>query len=184
MNRLAYVLGTNHIYQRNDDSCEPGSIAAFVAYLGAVCESNQINAIGEEMSISALRDFHRTESIPAKFASARGKSHKYCDPDSDEQARLHIRGDQAVRCDVRDQGISEEEITQLLREEDLKRERYWLCKIEEWNEWPLLFICGSDHVESFCQLLSTVATAVHVVHEEWSPNSRMQADARNGGARA
>ena len=90
MNRIAYILGTNHIYQRDDDSCEPGSVDTFIDYLDSVCQSYEINAIGEEMSISALHDFDRAESIPAKFASTHGKSHKYCDPDRAEQERLGI----------------------------------------------------------------------------------------------
>ncbi|MCU1376711.1 MAG: hypothetical protein JWO68_3997 [Actinomycetia bacterium] len=64
MNRVAYILGTNHIYQRADESCEPGSVDAFREYLDRVCQSHGIKAIGEEMSISVLRDFNRTESIP------------------------------------------------------------------------------------------------------------------------
>jgi hypothetical protein len=183
MNRVAYILGTNHIYQRADESCEPRAVDAFREYMDRVCQAHRIKAIGEEMSISVLRDFNRTESIPEKFATTHGKCHKYCDPDSAEQQRLGIRGDQCVRYHVRDHNLSQEQIKQLLLVEDSKRERYWLCKVKELNVWPLLFICGSDHVRSFAQLLSTVATAVHVAHENWSPNSRMQADARKSSAR-
>ena len=176
MNRIAYILGTNHIYQRDDDSCEPGSVDAFIEYLDSVCQLHGINAIGEEMSISALHDFDRTESIPAKFATTHGKSHKYCDPDRAEQERLGIRENHVVRYHVRQKNLSEEQIRQLCWEEDLKREPYWLCKVQELNVWPLLFICGSDHIKSFTQLLSTVATAVHVAHQNWSPNTAFERD--------
>lgn len=177
MNRIAYILGTNHIYQRDDELCEPGTVDAFIEYLDSVCKSHGINAIGEEMSISTLHDFGRAVSIPKKFASTHGKRHKYCDPDRAEQAKLGIREACVVRYDVREKHLPEEQITQLIWEEDLKREPCWLCKIQELNVWPLLFICGSDHIKSFTQLLSTIATAVHVVNQNWWPNITVKRDA-------
>jgi hypothetical protein len=170
MTQIAYILGTSHIYQREDDSCEIGSIEAFIKYLNKICHSYGINAIGEEMSVSALEDYNRIESIPAKFATAHGKFHKYCDPTRDEKIKLGIKEPHDVRLDAKLKGFSEEEAKRLDWEEALKREPYWLYKIQELNKWPLLFICGANHVESFTSLLATNTVVAHVVNQDWSPN--------------
>lgn len=61
----------------------------------------------------------------------------------------------------------EEKKAKLEWEEDLKREPSWLCNILELNIWPLLFICGSKHVESFSKLLSASSFIVHIVNKNW-----------------
>jgi hypothetical protein len=33
------------------------------------------------------------------------------------------------------------------------RERYWLAKLLSIDEWPCIFICGDDHVDSIHQLI-------------------------------
>jgi len=50
MQRIVYIIGTCHSYQRSDDSCPLNSIDEFKLYLKSVCQIYGIKAIGEEMS--------------------------------------------------------------------------------------------------------------------------------------
>jgi len=186
MQKTAHILGTDHTYQRNDDSCEPDAIKAFLKYLRTLCNAHGIKAIGEEMSVSALNAHDRAESIPAKFASRNKITHRYCDPSPEEQQAMGIVEGPAVRLRMRDQHFSEEQVNQLIWKEDLKREPYWLTKIQEWEKerdiWPLLFICGSCHVISFSQRLTTIAITVHVAHHNWVPKTPLNRTRGKRGA--
>jgi hypothetical protein len=182
MLRTAYILGTSHIYQRADKSCEPGAIVAFLAYLQSLLNAHGIKAIGEEASASANADWNITDTIPAKFASRHRIHHRYCDPCPKVAQALAIVPDFLVRNQARINNLSADQLELSLWKEDLKREPYWLTKIQEWDKeqdvWPLLFICGSSHVTSFGQLLTTVANAVHVAHPNWSPNDPVHQTSR------
>lgn len=168
MERIVYILGTCHAYQRNDDSCLPNSIDEFKLYLKSVCQLNGIKSIGEEMSLTALEENDRKESIPKTFAQEYGNlPHRYCDPDRSEQERLGIKPSDYFNVQAHLEKWPEEKKAKLEWEEDLKREPSWLCNILELNVWPLLFICGSKHVESFSQLLSASSFIVYIVNKNW-----------------
>lgn len=182
MERKVYILGTSHEYQRNDDTCSSSSIDEFKLYLRAVCQLHRINAIGEEMSKTALEDFDRTNSISYLFVQEHGiLKHKYCDPDRDERKKLGIKESgffiQSKKLpkiyqseDIK--SITQEEAAELEWKEDLKKEPIWLCKALELNVWPLLFICGSKHVESFSKLLAVASFYVEIVNNNWEPQSK------------
>lgn len=179
MNRMVYILGTSHEYQRNDDTCQPESIGKFKRYLKFICQNYDIKAIGEEMSEEALKFWGREISIPRLFTQENPTiSHKYCDPEREEQKKFGIKqsgyfsqGRQLPEIlqspDVNN--LSEEEAKQLEWQEDLKREPIWLCKILELNRWPLLFICGSDHVDSFKKLLDSESLSASIIDNNWKP---------------
>jgi len=168
MDRVVYLLGTSHAYQRNNDSYEPSSIEKFRQYLKSVCQLYGIKAIGEEMSISALEENSCKQSIPAKFAKDFDNlPHKYCDPDRAEQERLGIKRSEYFRVQAHLNNWSKEKTETLEWNEDLKREPYWLCQIQDLNLWPLLFICEMKHVESFRKLLSVATFTDHIVNHTW-----------------
>ena len=181
MKRKVYILGTSHVYQRNDDSCSACSIDAFKMYIKKVCDEYGIKAIGEEMSRSALEDYDRTKSIPEIFAHEHGLKHKHCDPDREEQERLGIKRSgfytqtkkfPEILQPEKIKNLTQEEADELEWKEDLKREPSWLCNILELNLWPLLFICGPKHVESFRKLLIAASFNVKIVNSNWEPKSK------------
>ena len=181
MERKIYLLGTSHEYQRGDKTCPPNSIDEFKQYLESICQEYDIRAIGEEMSLTALEDFNLTNSIPERFAQEKGLKHKHCDPDRDEQKRLGIKElgyfTQPKKLPERMQpeelrNITPEEAEELERKENFKREPSWLHSVLELNVWPLLFICGSKHVESFSKLLATETLSVNVISECWQSRNK------------
>jgi len=176
---MVYILGTSHEYQRNDNTCQPESIEEFKRYIKFICQNYDIKAIGEEMSEEALKFWEREISIPKLFTQENPIiSHKYCDPEREEQKKFGIKqsgyfsqGRQLSEIlqspDVKN--LSQEEAEQLEWQEDLKREPIWLCKILELNRWPILFICGSDHVDSFKELLDGESLSALIIVNNWKP---------------
>lgn len=181
MARKVYILGTSHEYQRNDDSCPPYSINEFKLYLKTICHTYGINAIGEEMSQTAIEDNNRSISIPKLFTQEHGHlDHKYCDPDRNEQKILGIKeSGYFTQTKKLPEFLQPEEIRKLTQEEadklewkeDLKREPIWLCKILELDVWPLLFICGPKHVKSFRMLLTAEPFNAKIINTNWEPQS-------------
>jgi hypothetical protein len=50
------------------------------------------------------------------------------------------------------------------------RERHWLTELLNLNNWPVLFICGAEHVSPFQQLLQENALSAEVAAPDWAPN--------------
>lgn len=177
MNKKVFILGTSHEYQRYDDICHQKAINVFKQYLKNVCQLHAIKGIGEEMSEEALSDHNRKISIPKLIAQEINIiKHKYCDPGREEQLRLGIKPSgyfsqgkklPEIAQPPEVKGLSQEEADKLEWEEDLKREPIWLERLLEFNTWPLLFICGSKHVDSFKKLIERKKINVFVVHENW-----------------
>ena len=75
----------------------------------------------------------------------------------------HVR----VRAHFRD--YSQQEIRQQIQASYDRREQYWLDRILELDCWPVLFICGANHVESFGSKLRASGLSAKVLISDWSP---------------
>jgi hypothetical protein len=63
------------------------------------------------------------------------------------------------------------------KQADPKRERYWLERLQSFVEFPVLFILGARHFESFTRLLTQSGFQVFEVVRDWKPSSPSEADA-------
>ncbi len=182
MERIVYLVGTSHAYQggisRENACCN--DLIEFSIFLYKICCVYEIKAICEEMHPENLDDKHKGISIPMLVASLLDDvvKHKYCDPSSEQQKIMGIE-----KCgyfsripklpeisrpkDLKN--ITQAEADKLERQENLKREPFWLCKIQDLDTWPIIFICGSDHVPTFSNLLRTATFTVIAVNKKWEP---------------
>jgi hypothetical protein len=164
MNRTVFLVGTNHKYQHNSPLYEKVSAEAideFKKHISTVCYENNIKAIGEEFHQTDLKK-DREKSVPKEIALSLNKCHKYCTPSDEEAKKLgwqptlyQKRGESVAEFDRRDW------------ENDKIKEQGWIKKILELKKWPLLFICGSKHINSFAKLLIDSSLSVHVINENW-----------------
>lgn len=169
MNRDVFLVGTNHKYQHNSSLYEkvcPDSINKFKQYILSIYRDKKIQAIGEEMHRSDLMK-DRDKSVPEEVALKLGIPHKYCSPSDEESVKLgwkptlvQKRGETEAEFDERDWG------------NDKIKEQGWLQNILEFDKWPLLFICGSKHIESFSNLLSVSSINIHIVNKNWEHKKR------------
>ena len=161
MTQMVIVVGTNHSLQLANLELK--------SVLEGLCHVFNVRAIGEEMSEEALAEKSCAASIPMQIAAAFQLAHRLCDPNTAERATLGIRQEGQIRMAVWPSRypLPEPEVIRLLKESYEIRERYWLEQLRSLNVWPVLFICGSDHVTSFCRLLKQQSIQTHVAAEDW-----------------
>ena len=56
-------------------------------------------------------------------------------------------------------------------------QEYWLERLQSFVEFPVLFILGARHFESFASLLTQSGFQVFEVVRDWKPSSPSEADA-------
>ena len=161
--RLVFLFGTRHDYQR------PGSPGSEDFHVEIVrrCREHGIKAIAEEMSLDALRRFGAHESVCKRVGDSLGLTHRYCDPSIEEQKMLGIANPGRVGAS----GFSPvaHEVDPGVQRENAIRRRYWLERIIELNAWPMLFVCGAVHTESFRELLHASNIVGNVLCGNWAP---------------
>lgn len=169
--KVATVIGTNHGIQRGEYLKEE-----FKSYLIDLCEKNGIKTVAEEINDNA--DFVVAKCVCHDI----GIDHKIVDPNPAEYVELGIRKHHVIKCEIMnlyelksghsiDDGTHPEALSEFkLRIRDQHnhpREVEWLKRIQEHNKWPVLVICGSDHFESFCNLLSGNDISVIFGESNW-----------------
>jgi hypothetical protein len=161
------LLGTDHRYQFSDPSISKSDILAFEQLIITTCESCGVNLIAEEMSLDALNIKQLSESIPASIAKRLKLPHLYCDPPVSEQLSLGIADENAIRAILGSRQTAPEEIQRFVELERRKREPVWLKNIEANAIWPVMFIFGSWHSQSFAELLSDHGHSYAFIHSAW-----------------
>ena len=164
--KIVVLIGTSHIFRR------PKSTGAyeFLSFIEHVCNVFNILAIGEEMSLEGLLENNESQSVSEQFANIRNLPHRYCDPDSSERKLLGVRQGSEI------EGVgflgnwSQEKIEREIKESYAIRERCWLERLAELDAWPVLFICGANHIQSFSSLLASNGFQIHIAAKDWEPN--------------
>lgn len=161
------VVGTSHPIQTADLELKP--------FLEGVCREFNVRAVAEEMSEEALSEKRCSASIPMQVASALEVPHRFCDPNRAERGLLGILQENEIRLQAwsSNSSLSNSDVAACVMESDAKREAYWLDQLRSLNIWPVLFICGADHVTSFCGLLAQHSIAAHVAANDWEPNKQV-----------
>lgn len=165
---MIIVVGTSHTIQTTDPE--------FQSFLEGLCRKHGVRAIAEEMSEEALAERDRVDSVPMSCAKARQLPHRLCDPDSKLRATLGILQENDIRLEGLLSGtpLSETDLSARVKDSYTKRERYWLDQIREINVWPVLFVCGADHVASFSDLLRQQCIPVEIASADWRSNAVAQ----------
>ena len=98
------------------------------------------------MSLAALKKhFISGDSVPCRIARAAGLPHRYCDPDPEIQKQLSIDSNE-------------------------QREKYWIQELMLLNVFPVLFVLGTDHIDSFKLLLREHRLTPFIVARDWQPS--------------
>jgi hypothetical protein len=165
--RRVMIVGTSHSHQ-----IPPAGPAAneFSAFLGEICNTHLVRAIAEEMSQEALSNWDVTSSLCHELAIATGVLHRYCDPDEAQRKAAGVRHVNYIKMDGFINNWSPEKIEQECRVSHSVRERHWMTALLQLNSWPVLFICGAEHVLPFQQLLQENGLSAEVAAPDWAPN--------------
>lgn len=157
---MIILIGTSHPIQIAD--------LGLKSYLEGLWQKFNVRAVAEEMNQEALVENSCVASIPMQVASALRIPHRFCDPNMTQRAELNILQENGIRILIRRSKLPESEVAKRLEESYAKRERYWLEQLRDLNLWPVLFVCGADHVASFCKLLEQEIIVVHIAATDWT----------------
>jgi hypothetical protein len=142
--RAVFLVGVNHQYQVGPDGDPPVEASAedfskFEDFLRDVIARHGIRGVAEEMSRYALRTRQRV----------RGDSFP---------CRLAAKIRLPHRYCNPDTDMA-----------DSQREQYWIKELITFDTFPVLFILGASHVESFNGLLTEAAFQPFVIARNWEP---------------
>jgi len=152
--REVYLVGVNHVYQLGPYSGSPmfadsplAPFEEFDAFLRSALTSHDIYGIAEEMSRAGLKKHFRSgASMPCRLATALNLPHRYCNPDPEMRRALNITSDS-------------------------EREKYWIKELISFDTFPVLFVLGANHIDSFERLLRESGFQPLIIARDWSASS-------------
>lgn len=158
---MIYLIGTRHDLQYtgargrgNDIEEDEQTRKRFKAYLREKALELEPSLIGEEFSQYVLNK-KKAQSTVKPVAASLGIKHRFCDPHPDTMVKLGI----PHSC-LEDLSPEEKQINFRFREE------YWLEEIRDRLGSTIIFICGTEHVESFGCLLNSEGIETAVLHSD------------------
>ncbi|TSA01622.1 MAG: hypothetical protein D4R81_05920 [Nitrospiraceae bacterium] len=129
-----YLVGVDHQVQHNGPIMIPErekAISDFCHFLEATAKEFHISLMAEEFNEDALEMSLATKSIVQQIAERLGLKHKYCDPTKNTRTQLGLHNDRDLR------------------------EEYWLSCLNDYVEAErILFVCGTDHLDTFSKKLT------------------------------
>jgi hypothetical protein len=164
-----YVVGTDHNFQKGHESYKEAA-AEFRQYIIDVCSLTHVKAIGEEMSREVLAEAGVEKSTCEMLANELGLKHCLCDPDKAARQALGIRQENDIRLEGFRKNWKLKIIQKRILEEHRKREEIWLGQVEAFQNYPVLFVCGANHIKSFSSLLRSKGLCSKVLSKDWAPN--------------
>ena len=161
--RHVMLIGTSHKYQLRGTPAAD----AFRTFIEQVCATKPFRAIAEDMSLEGLTNRQASRSVCEEIAIELGLCHRYCDPDNQQRSTLGIRQKNIIKIEGWLSGRSEENIRQEISTSHSIREQCWLDKLLDLERWPVLFVCGACHIESFGRLAEANGLSVDVAAVDW-----------------
>jgi hypothetical protein len=158
---MLYIHGVNHNTQHfgsGHDVAGGKELSRFVRHL---CCEREVAVIGEEFSEEACESNSVSASSCQVIAEELGLIHVFCDPNSRDRELLGIPSQRQLVEEVKNElGLSvvmgpepNALYDKKAAEYHCVRERYWLGKLNPYRPSTILFVCGSEHINSFSALL-------------------------------
>lgn len=165
------LIGTSHKYQCLGGGADAESIEKFKRMVRLACLEHGAKAVAEEMSEAAIKERRASESATQTLCREIGLEHQLSDPSPELRTQLSI-------CNVNDiklKGILEnwtdDHIEAAVRKSHETRERFWLKQLCALDVWPVVFVCGAEHCNSFVELLEANNIEVVIVFKDWNPTN-------------
>lgn len=167
MDRKIYVFGTDHNYPREDPSLSKDQIDQFETEIENSCNDLNICLLAEENNLEAQKQNDLKHSLLHHVSKMLGIVHIYCDPNRKQRAKLGIQQENDIRVSYIFKNIDEQNILNKIRDSHRKRELVWLKAINNVNKWPVLLVCGADHVNSFSSLAKEEGCVPEIFRKDW-----------------
>ena len=162
------LIGTTHDFQRGFPSCSIQAEQEFIAFLLQCCVTHKAALVAEEMCGVHMAAKPRKDSTCLSVARSLNIPHAYCEPPVDERAALGIRDAQQIRVTAFHERWSKRRLAKEIAAAFAFRESIWLERLKLEDTWPVLFVCGANHVSSFKKLILSAGYTVRCVRRDWA----------------
>jgi hypothetical protein len=168
--RKAYIVGTNHKFQRGEQRQRE-----FSSFLEKICINLDIQLVAEEINDNAklivARDITNKHGIKYLIIEPRPSQYEEYGIKPIHKIRYEVMQIFDLESlhdpiDISDK-IARELDQRIVDLHSSPREKVWLSRIEMANLWPVLVICGANHVTSFFSLLTHNDVLTKVVEQHW-----------------
>lgn len=170
MSDSIFLIGTSHQYQVVGDEFTIDHVEEFYQFLISLCNDLNIKMVAEEINDEGIRAYNGSTTIGRQVAKELKLEYLACDPSTQQRIDAEINGSGEVSISAKMKGLDEKEESRLLAVEEIKREKFWLLKLQQSGVIPILFICGAKHIQRFMILLAKHNYNVSVLIEDWEPN--------------
>lgn len=168
---MIYIHGTNHESQHTGTGSDPEGVIRLESFVKDFCVKMNISVVAEELSTEVCEISGVKSSVCYQIAHRMKLTHIYCDPVSSERAKLGVPSQEELANQVHhDLGVtsiigeeSNKYFEQLVAKYHGIREKFWMEKLGPHKADNILFICGSDHKDSFAALLTKHGMKVEIV---------------------
>ena len=168
MNKVILV-GTSHLIQCESAARESAGAETFVDYLAGLVKSFNASSLAEEMSDEGLAERGISETVAGNLARQLGIPYDLSDPDTQTREALGI----FQRNDIEAAGFLANRTRAQIEAEVARtyqiRERFWAQRLQALNAFPLVFVCGAAHVDSFRDVLTSLGFEVRIASRNWPP---------------
>ena len=174
--RRVFILGTSHPLQYGAKSCSRESVEVLEREIKRILSEHSIGRIAEEASADGVKEYLEGEEARLTVCQriAGEDRVKFVDLGKAEREMLEF-GNGNIDNFMFSHGKTNSE-REWIREafSDLAaevRERVWVARILSMpeSEWPVLFVCGANHVNSVETLFARVGVESTVVHRDLDP---------------
>ena len=166
-----YIVGTAHAIQcGNTEKAAPEMIVAFHNEISRIFSKHKIKRVAEEMSMDGLGRQSVDKTIGHRVATDYGICHHHIDVNRSARAELSMDDSLPAVASLNVDNVNQHELiegVQRLRNEF--RERVWIARIISHNTWPVLFICGSNHVIAVYELFRQLGMNSRILHSDFDP---------------
>ncbi|WP_049447877.1 hypothetical protein [Stenotrophomonas maltophilia] len=164
------IVGTSHEFQRATPNVPPDVIDAFRDYLRQVIVTKDVVLIAEEMSSAGLAENGLAQSVAQHIAGELGIAHDLADPSPEDRERLGIQQRNEIELAGFFAGIDPDEVEAQVRRSYDIRENFWVSRLVGSNHFPVVFICGAPHVNTFRDKLLALGHDVVILADNWVPD--------------
>ena len=158
--RLCVVFGISHNLQRGFPFCSEEALSRFQRRLDILYGRYGFKCVIEEFNTDALNEAKIAETSVQLFAKRIGVEHSFCDPTAKERDELGIQSENSAKINFEFSMNPTTTLEKIIFDANDKREKYWLEVVERQAKFPLLFVCGENHINSFEKKLIGIGACV------------------------
>lgn len=168
MKRTIYIIGTSHRYQHLDKELGEDAHQSFKELVKSIVATRQVLLISEESNKECVEENDIRLSALQLISKEINVTHIFTEATREYRNANGMRQENAIRMSGYIDKLTEQDIKMQIQKSYRARERYWLNKIVNANQWPVLHVCGANHSVKFCNLVNREGMYGELLHEDWS----------------